>query len=147
MKQKNKPRNKAFDQIKGFVLLVAVVVIGVMAVQNGGRQATPTTTEDKVVNTLEIISRDVFDDLKRVQVVFRTGNERRIIDVDLQKVVCSERANVPAGYDLMVAGKFVDDITLMDGIITADKLAGIDCQKAIDWDKVIGSDYIASGLR
>lgn len=145
MKTKGKPRNKAFDQVKGCVVLVAVVVIGIMAVQN--RETPTATTEVTVVNSLEIISQNVFDDIKRVQVVFRTGNTKRVIDADLQKVVCSERATVPAGYALRVAGKYINDMTLMSGIIEADKLATLDCQQAIQWDEVIGVDYIASGLR
>lgn len=145
MKSKGKPRNKAFDQVKGCVVLVAVVVIGIMAVQN--RETPTATTEVTVVNSLEIISRDVFDDIKRVQVVFRTGDTKRVIDADLQKVVCSERPTVPDGYALRVAGKYINDMTLMSGIIEADKLAALDCQQAINWDEVIGVDYIASGLR
>lgn len=64
MKSKGKPRNKAFDQVKGCVVLVAVVVIGIMAVQNGGNktvEALPTvmvlpTLVTPMTNTPEVVA-------------------------------------------------------------------------------------------
>lgn len=97
--------------------------------------------------TPAIISRDVFDDLQRVQVVFRTGNTKDAINGDLQRVACAERANVPAGYDLRLAGKYTNNMTQVDAVLGAAALAGLDCGQVIDWEQVAESYEIASGAR
>ncbi len=171
MKQKNKPRNKAFDQIKGFVLLVAVVVIGVMAVQNGqtppppdrvqGEEqiatVTPVLTVEATMGTIEqalmaiqsptVQSVFVNNDIKRVLVVFTTTENVAEIDEHLTAVTCAARQLMPKGYDLRLGGKLANDITVVTAQVSATNLEQLGCPALlINWATFASEYSLASGL-
>lgn len=154
MKGKGKPRNKAFDQMKVFVLLVAVVLIAVMFIQRDSSRAPEETMDStqtikNVLSTAglpDILGVDVFDDIQRVQITFRTTDRVQAIELDLQFVACAVKDYLPPGYDLRLAGELITDMGAVDAFIAPDKLAGLNCKIKIDWPAVAFEYHIASNL-
>lgn len=157
---KAKRPNKAYQQMKGCLVLIALGLIGIMYVQ-WGQGTTPPAQESAAVTAtgapIEMALMAIQDppvrsvlvnaDIKRVLVVFTTTTVVAEIDTQLTTLTCAARALMPEGYDLRLGSKLTNDITVVTAQVSAKMLAAMSCSQPINWTTFADEYSLASGLQ
>lgn len=119
----------------------------------------PQATGEAVMSNLDLIKTTltmaqtppildvvVNDDIKRVQIVFTSGNTLAEIEQQMQTVFCAAAPVIPAGYDMRLGAKASNSITLATAVINANKMRPDSCVGNINWATFADEYNPASGL-
>lgn len=70
---------------------------------------------------------------QRVQVVFSTDMSEARMHKRMTAILCAVKIGMPDGYSLRLGGKRADDITVITAVVSAGRLASVNCDDKIDW--------------
>lgn len=70
---------------------------------------------------------------QRVQVVFSTDMSQARMWQRMTAILCAVKVAMPDGYSLRLGGKRKDGVTVTTAVVSAGKLAAVNCADKIDW--------------